>query len=46
MTVNSKKKMNARNEKIKKAYKKHKSSRKVGVMFGLHNTTILDILKK
>ena len=44
--INSKKAMNVRNIKIKKAYKKLKSLRLVGEKFGLHSTTIGDIVKK
>ena len=40
------KNQNRRNQEIKKAYKKLKSSRKVGKMFKLHYSTILNIIKK
>ena len=44
--INSKKAMNVRNIKIKKSYKKLKSLRLVGLKFGLHKSTVSDILKK
>lgn len=44
--INTQKAMNLRNRQIKRAYRKLKSLRAVGEKFGLHKSTISDILKK